>query len=677
MIPKVIFMLRMQPYGMPPPSSHSLSLPRLRRNTTLCLLIALILPAVANEPIIAPIDSQSDRHVGEFHIPAPRGMIVASSGEPLAQSRVASRIVIQPSQIGSTAPEVADFLDSLRFSLPEEIPWLAIGENEIKRHLANRPWLPFPVSGALPEELDPTFYDELPVTCQLAPIYVRTYPEAELFAHTIGYIGDSLPDQHGPIAEIENLWPPTIGRAGLEKTQNEILKGNPGEINRLLNDDGDVIHEMLVRPPVPGKTVVLSFHLGMQRLARKYLEKTGRPGAFVAVDADTGDILALASYPSFDPNLFIGGISSEKYRALADHEDAPFFDRAVIGEYPPGSTFKPIVALAGMEWGKIDGIKTKLPGPAVMRIGNHFFKNWSSTPEGLMDVRYALMRSCNTWFYQVGMDMGAHAITDVSERFGLGRKPPLPLPAVSSGNLPDPENYNDDASLANYSIGQGRVLASPVQMVMAMAALANGQHVPAPRLIKEIRDPVTGETLESFSPKIASYLNLDSESIELVRDGMWGVVNHRSGTAGRASMRRPVVYGKTGTSEWAEDGEKRSLAWFTGWVDAEEPRIAFAAVTHGRKWDSLSGGRSAAPIAAGFLREAYAQPDLYAVTPPEKSSRSIPNIAMAEPIEEPIDITPVRGNNLIGRFFRGLFGKKQNPEPIIEPITEPMTEAIE
>ena len=660
----------MQLYGMPPSSSHSGLLLRLQRNLTLGLLLALALQLVADEAIIAPIDSQPDQHVGEFHIPAPRGMIVASSGEALAQSRVASRIVVQLSQIGSTAPEISNAIKSLRSTLPEGIPWLVIKEDEIARHLKNRAWLPFPISGALPEAFEATFASALPATCQLAPIYVRTYPEAELFAHTVGYIGDSLPDQHGPIAEIENLWPPTLGRAGLEKTQNEILNGTPGEINRLLNDDGEVLHEILARPPVPGKTLVLSLHLGMQRLASKYLENTGRPGAFVAVNADTGDILALASYPSFDPNLFTGGISNEKYRALADHEDAPFFDRAVIGEYPPGSTFKPIVALAGMEWGEIDGIKTKHPGPATILISGRPFKNWSSQPEGLMDVRYALMRSCNTWFYQVGMDMGAHAITDVSERFGLGQKPRLPLPAVSAGNIPDPEVYNDDKSLANYSIGQGRVLTSPVQMAMAMAALANGRYVPAPRLIQEIRDPVTGETLETFSPKIASELNLDSKSIELVRDGMWGVVNHPSGTAGRASMRRPVVYGKTGTSEWAEDGEKRSLAWFTGWVDAEEPRIAFAAVTHGRKWDTLSGGRSAAPIAAGFLREAYAQPDQYAVTTPEKSSRSRPNIAMAEPvIEELIDITPRRGNNLIGNFFRGLFGKKKRElDPIPPPV---------
>lgn len=617
-----------------------------------------------------PIESKTDRHVGEFQIPAPRGLIVDSSGKALAQSEVSSRIVLQLSRIGSTAESISTFLESLRATLPEETPWLEIRDGEIEKHLENRSWIPFPVSGALKQETVSDISSKLPEASALAPVYVRTYPQTDLFAHTIGYIGDALPDQHGPIAEVEHLWPPTLGRAGLEKTQNELLTGTPGQINRLVDDNGNVLHETQAKRPVPGKTIVLSLHLGMQELAFKHLEKTGRPGAFVAVDADTGDVLALASFPSFDPNLFIGGISNQAYRELADAEDAPFFDRAVIGEYPPGSTFKPFVALAGMEWGEIEGLDTRYPGPAVMTIGGRPFKNWSSKSEGLMDVRYALMRSCNTWFYRAGIDMGAQAITDVSERFGLGRKPRIPLPAVSAGNIPDPEVYNDEKSLANYSIGQGRVLASPLQMALAMAGLANGSHVPAPRLIKEIRDPVTGETIETFSPKVASHLNLDPESIDLVRDGMWAVVNHRSGTAGTAYLRSPVVYGKTGTSEWAEDGEKRSLAWFTGWADASEPRIAFAAVTHGRKWDSLSGGRSAAPIAAGFLREIYREPEVFAATLPEEPSRPAPRIAMAQAIviEDPIDITPMRRNNPIGNFFRGLFGKKKRQ---FVPETDP------
>ena len=621
-------------------------------------------------PLSPPLEAQSDLHVGEFQIPAPRGMIVDASGKALAQSVVSSRLVLQLAETGTTPEKVATFLESLKATLPAEIPWLPVRKDDLDRHLKNRHWVPFPVTGALSPETVSGLAEKLPEGCTLAPIYVRTYPQADLFAHTIGYIGDALPDQHGPIAEVEHLWPPTLGRAGLEKTQNDLLTGTPGQINRLVDDAGNVLHEMQAKHPVPGKTIALSLHLGMQKLAFKHLEKTGRPGAFVAVDADTGDVLALASYPSFDPNLFIGGISNSKYRELADAEDAPFFDRAVIGEYPPGSTFKPFVALAGMEWGEIDGIETLYPGPAVMTIAGRPFKNWSNQPEGLMDVRYALMRSCNTWFYRAGINMGAQAITDVSERFGLGRKPRIPLPAVSAGNIPDPEVYNDEKSLANYSIGQGRVLASPLQMALAMAGLANGSHVPAPRLIREIRDPQTGKTVESYSPKIASRLNLDQESIDLVRDGMWAVVNHRSGTAGRAYLRNPVVYGKTGTSEWAEDGEKRSLAWFTGWADASEPRIAFAAVTHGRRWDSLSGGRSAAPIAAGFLREIYAEPETFAVTLPEEPSRPAPQIAMAQAviIEDPIDITPMRRNNPIGNFFRGLFGKKKRQ---LVPETDP------
>ncbi|MEM7602239.1 MAG: penicillin-binding transpeptidase domain-containing protein, partial [Verrucomicrobiota bacterium] len=374
---------------------------------------------------------------------------------------------------------------------------------------------------------------------------------------------------------------------------------------------------------------------------------------------------------------FIGGIPESTYRELADRDDAPFFDRAVLGEYPPGSTFKPFVALAGMEWGTLDGLETKYSGPPVVLIAGRQFKNWSAESEGLMDLRYALTRSCNTWFYQAAIGMGPYAITDLSHRFGLGFKPEIPLPAVASGHIPDPRVYGDLKSLANYSIGQGRVLASPLQMALAMAALANGTHVPKPRLVLESLDPLTNEVVGHTPPEVAYPLHLDPEELEYIREGMWGVVNHGRGTAGRASMSKPVVYGKTGTSEWAEDAEKRSLAWFTGWVDADKPRIAFAAITHGRRWETLSGGRSAAPIASSVLRAAYGSPEEYAVTVPDRPSRSNPRLSM--PIPVLVEITPDenRARRAVGGFFKMLFGQRRQ-EPLEElPLPEESTYIME
>lgn len=620
-----------------------------------------------------PMTTIPDGHVLEVRIPGPRGLIVSREGVPLAQNEVRERLVVRLPPIAASSEEALRALRDLRERVGLHLPWFDVSKRRLRRHLEHRPWIPIPLTGTLSREEAATARRNLPPAAFLESVYVRSYPVGELTAHVTGYIGDSLPDQNGPIGKVEYAWPPLLGRAGIESELDESLRGEPGIVNRLYDADGNLLNQEIAANPRPGPTHVLSLNLALQQEAWNALEASGRPGAFVAVDADTGDILALVSYPSFDPNLFVGGIPESVYRKFAERDDAPFFDRAVLGEYPPGSTFKPFVALAGMEWGAIDGLQTRYSGPPAVLIQGRPFKNWSDTPEGMMDLRYAIMRSCNTWFYQAAILMGARPIADVSRRFGFGAKPDIPLPAVGAGNIPDPEVYRDPKSLANFSIGQGVVLASPLQMALSMSALANGAHVPRPRLVVEKLDPFDGSVVERIAPAAAHHLHLDPQEIEWVREGMWGVVNHGAGTAGRARLDTPVVYGKTGTSQWAEDAERRSLAWFTGWVDAENPKIAFAAVTQGRRYETLSGGRSAAPIAARILRSAYGDPESFAVTVPEGPSRPAPLLSAPEPalVEVPVNRRPLGG---VGRFFRRLLGgPNAEPEEEEAPLPDIMT----
>jgi penicillin-binding protein 2 len=603
-----------------------------------------------------PMTSQADWQVHSFRIPAPRSVIVSADGTVLAKNRIGRRLVLRLPETAKTPEEAIARVRSLAKEFVTGFPLLRISDEEVKRHFQHRPWVPLPVSPVIPGSHLCALEEVLPSDCALDTVYVREYPEKDLAAHLVGYIGVSLPDQHGPIGKVEYVFPPTEGRAGMEKSLDTAIRGTEGEVLRLVDAKGEVRHQEVVKRAEPGETVILTLHLGMQRLAREMLERSGRPGAFVAVDADNGDILAMVSYPSFDANLFEGGISQTAYDALAKAEDAPLFDRAVSGAYPPGSTFKPFVALAGMEGGQIVGTQTLFPGPAGMVIDGRYFKNHSSTAEGLMDVRYALVRSCNTWFYQAALNMGARPISEMSRRFGFGEAPSLPLPSVAPGNIPDPETYGDPRSLANFSIGQGQVLVSPVQLAFGMAGIANGAYIPKPRLIRETVSPGTGEARSYFEPAVAHSLGLRPEDVDIIRDGLWGVVNHRAGTAGAASMRNPVVYGKTGTSQWATEGKMRYLAWFAGWVDAERPRIAFAAVTQGEGYETLSGGRSAAPIAAGVLRKIYEKPEEYAVTIPEGPSRQVPAIAAAAPLPPEVVTEEMAPRNGVGGFFRRLFG---------------------
>ena len=603
-----------------------------------------------------PMTALPDWTVKNFRIPAPRSRIVSADGVILAQNRVGKRLVLSLASLADSTDAAVSLVNGLRNRFDEKVPLLTITEEEVKKHYAHRPWLPLAISPTLPDEALAILGDSPPEGISIESVYVREYPEGELTAHLVGYIGVALPDQHGPVGRIEYAFPPTEGRAGMETTLDAQIRGTEGEVLRLYDPSGNLKHQEVVSEAKAGKTLVLSINLGMQRLAREQLERSGRPGAFVAVDAYTGDILALVSHPTFDPNLFEGGITTEKFAALSEGKDAPLFDRAVTGAYPPGSTFKPFVALAGMDAGQIIGTETLFPGPPGLIVEGRYFKNWSDSSYGPMDVRYALVTSCNTWFYQAALNTGAAPISDVCARFGLGIAPALPLPSVSPGNIPKPEGYGDPRSLANFAIGQGQVLASPVQMAFAMAALANGEHVPQPRLIRETLDPKIGTLILRNQPRKASRLNLRPGDIDLIRDGMWGVVNYLGGTAGSAAMRKPVVYGKTGTSQWSVGGQMRSLAWFTGWVDAENPRIAFAVVTQWRGSETLSGGRSAAPIASGVLRKVYADPESYAVALPEGPSRALPVIIAATvlpPVEEvPLELHP-RRRGLMRFFFGG------------------------
>jgi penicillin-binding protein 2 len=242
---------------------------------------------------------------------------------------------------------------------------------------------------------------------------------------------------------------------------------------------------------------------------------------------------------------------------------------------------------------------------------------------------------------------------------------------VASGNIPEPDTYGDPRSLANFSIGQGQVLVSPAQLAFAMAGIANGAYVPKPRLIRETVAPETGEARSYFEPAVAHSLGLRPEDVDIIRDGLWGVVNHGAGTAGAASMRNPVVYGKTGTSQWATEGKMRYLAWFAGWVDAERPRIAFAAVTQAEGYETLSGGRSAAPIAAGVLRKIYEKPEEYAVTVPEGPSRQVASIVAAAPVPPEVIIEDIGPRNGVGRFFQRLFGGRRSQRTFPEEPSFP------
>jgi len=575
------------------------------------------------------VSSRSDVFTFLVQVPAPRGLIVDRTGEPLATNKTARRLAIQLASLQGvksgeqayqaavqTAHELAEVIGGV------ETP----GKSQVLSHWKHRKFLPFPISGGLDEKTadDADRFIEghgAPLIWQ--HYFVREYNREPSVAHLVGYVGKSMPDQHGPFSRKEFWSPPDEGRTGLEKMLDETLAGTPGLMSLLYDARGNELNREMFLPPVPGKTVVTALNLKMQQSAARRLEKTGRHGAFVALDADTGDVLAMVSHPGFDANEFVPQITEERYRQIADDPAGPLFNRAVTGEYPPGSTFIPLIALAGLESQMISE-HTQFSGPPAMDVDGRIFKNWNQNHEGILNVKYAILRSCNTWFYQAAFRMGDRPIHEAMQHFGIGVPPAIELDTVSEGNHPD--IFSSRRGLANVSIGQGALLVSPLQMAKAMGVFATKGDSVRPRLVLQTQDALNPSEVEPGQIDRVK-LPYRVEHLETVRDGMWGVVNYGGGTGQRAGMSKPWVFGKTGTAQWTHGGQERRLAWFTGFVDAEKPRIAFAVLSEGRYGESMSGGGNAAPVIADVLKAVYASPEQYYVSVPEGHLSETPNLA--------------------------------------------------
>jgi len=563
----------------------------------------------------APIRSDRSLRTQLFRIPAPRGLILDRYGNPLAQTRATEYLAVnllalQPS--GSLADAIAAVQTTLPEALGLEDPLYSLAE--LATHWEHRPHVPFPLSKPLTPEVANELRPLVDASERLVlkTIYVREYPSGIAHGHIVGYTRPSMPFQHGPVGDPENLWPRSEGVLGLESAFDEPLRGKDGLTSYVYTEFGQLHDVELVAPPVPGDTLVTTLNRPMQELAYRLLEKNKRPGALVAVDSITGDILAMASFPSFDPNLFVGGVEKSAYESLLEDPDNPLFPRAFQAAYPPGSTFKPFVALAAMDRGVISGEYTRLGVPPSVEIDGRSFRNWHTKHEGLLDVRYALLRSSNTWFYQAGILTGGLPILQTARTYGFGMDPGLPISSVS-GSLPEPRNVAARQAVANLSIGQGEVLATPLQLCIAMAGLSVGTYAPRPRLVVQTQDPLTNAVKTTNAPGKHAVIHTRASDRNAVRAGMWGVVNHSSGTGRAAAHDRPQVYGKTGTSQWSSGGKRLNLAWFAGYVGSDKPRIACTVLVEGRAGETLSGGRDAAPIAREFVETIYADTETYQV----------------------------------------------------------------
>lgn len=478
---------------------------------------------------------------------------------------------------------------------------------------------------------------------------VRRYVYGAMASHLLGYVGQPSQIDKEDAARFNFYQPDTEGKAQIEMMFDSDLKGQPGARLLQRNAKGVIEGEAGIEPPKPGHNVHLTIDARIQYIAEQALRAVGRAAA-VVVDPNNGDILAMASVPSYDPNTFIPSISSADWSALTKDLTDPLVNRA-LGAYAPGSTFKIPTALAGIHAG-VENQRFNCSGG--VQFGDKFMKCWIADKHGThgtLNLEQALQFSCNAFFYQFGNAAGIDQIDAVGEMLGLGQKSGIPLTGESAGILPGPEwmaiahprERWSRGQTANTSIGQGYVLATPLQMAMVAAAVANRGTVFYPRLVDKIT-ALDGTVIRQEPVKVRINLaenGLPPEKIDIVRRGMWDVVNRDGGTARAARIKGYEVAGKTGTAQFWRGSVKDNHTWFVSFAPFENPRYAVAVLVQG----AHSGGGVAAPVAAKILSDIFKmeegeKTDLAALTPAKGSFQFVASVDYGREIPAALAAAP-------------------------------------
>ena len=536
----------------------------------------------------------------------PRGIIYDRNGEMLATNRQNFQAMI----VAEQTPNVQETLNAFKKIMP-----LSEAEEErVKKDLKrNRSFVPIKIKENLTWEEVAKIQLNAP---ELPGIIIdeglsRYYPYGEKMAHVIGYVSSvSEKDiKDDPLLEVPGF---KIGKSGIEKLFEKKLRGSGGNLKLEVNAFGRIMKEIERTDGIPGERVDLTIDA---RLQSKAFDLFGEEsGAAVLLDVNTGEILAFVSTPSFAPNVMAQGLSTEMWNSLVNDEKKPLSNKALAGQYSPGSTFKMIVALAGLESGAIKP-ESRSFCAGKMFLGSHAFHCWKEHGHGYIDVVEALQHSCDIFFYETAQKLGIEKIAEMSRRFGLGSKVDVGLENEKSGLIPDKawklkrfgEPWQQGENLIS-GIGQGYILTTPIQLATMTARLVNGGY--------EIK-PTFSKVNDEVKNKIKR-INVSTANLDLIKEGMYNVVNKPGGTAWRSQFdyNGQRMGGKTGTTQVRRISMKerqtgviaqedlpwkyRNHALFVGYAPQDNPKYAVAVlVEHGR-----GGSTVAAPIGGKLLLEA-------------------------------------------------------------------------
>lgn len=548
-----------------------------------------------------------DNRVRLVAVPPPRGLIYDRNGELLAENLPSYRLEITPSAVVDM-PRTLELLEAV----------LTISDGDLKRFhkelTRKQSFQAIPLKFNLSEEEVARFavnrhrFPGVEINARLG----RHYPQGARGVHAVGYVGRINEEDLRLVDENAYAGTSHIGKVGVERYYEDMLHGQLGYQQVEINAQGRALRILREQAPVPGNDLVLSLDANLQHVAEESLADSS--GAIVALDPGTGEILALASMPAYDPNLFVHGISQEDYRQLRDAPSRPLFNRALSGQYPPGSTIKPFVALAGLDAGVIWAEKTMWAGPHYqLPNGKRRFRDWKPSGHGEVDMAKAITQSCDVYFYDLSYRLGIDRLHAFLSGFGFGQRGNVDGSGERGGLLPSPDWkrqvhgqpwFPGETVIAG--IGQGYMLTTPLQLARATGMLAMRGDAIQPHFLHARRDPLTNVFVPYAGSVGLTASMQDPRHWDQVIQAMIDVTGKRNGTAWRIGKDAPYeIAGKTGTAQVfslgqderynAEELDKRlhDHALFVAFAPAHAPEIAVAVIVE----NGGHGGAAAAPLA--------------------------------------------------------------------------------
>jgi len=556
---------------------------------------------------------------------APRGIITDRNGEILATNVPSYSLFVIPADLkayGPTMVRLSQILDEPLSSL----------EMTVESRRKRRKFEPIRLQTHLDENLIAQIEEN---RVRLPGVYIqmepeRYYPHGELASHILGYIGEISEEDLTRLRESGYYVGAVVGKKGIERTYDRVLRGEDGGVQIEVDASGVQRRTLAYKKPIQGQTLQLSIDWKVQALAEQLMGD--QIGSIVITNPKTGEILALVSHPNFDPNEFVSGISYKDWNKLLKDKNHPLENRAIQGQYPPGSIFKLITGLAALEEGVIDFKKVFLC-KGIFWYKTWPYRCWRTSGHGWVNLERAIIESCDIFFYQLSLLVKVDKISDMAKEMGLGSKTKVDLDSEAVGLVPSPAWKEATqhqpwfpGNTIQMSFGQGYLLTTPLQMLDVTSGLAMDGKIYKPHLLYKIVDQNTGRMVFEKEPEILKEGKIDQKYLDFIKATMEKVISSAAGTGKKARINGVRVAGKTGTSE---NPHGDTHAWFTAFAPAEDPKVAIIVMVE----NGGEGGVVSAPIAKRVMEQALGVDVTPWQTPTPVAAQETPGV----------QLPPVRG----------------------------------